>query len=81
MNPADDGDVMLQSVQWQGGAVRDKVEAVGALVRAGYDPTKALEVVGLPAIPYMDVQPVTVRPVNAAGTQIAPADPNAEDPQ
>jgi HK97 family phage portal protein len=69
------GDVPLKSVQWQGDddAIKIKLEAVGALIRSGFDPAESLAAVGLPPIKYLDVQPVTVRPVSSDGTQLAPA--------
>jgi HK97 family phage portal protein len=38
-----------------------KVEAVGALVRAGFDPAAALAAVGLPAITHLGLLPVTLQ--------------------
>jgi HK97 family phage portal protein len=40
----------------------DKVNAAGALVRAGYEPVEALEVVGLQPIKHLGLPPVTVQP-------------------
>lgn len=41
---------------------RERIAAVEALVRAGYDPDAALKVVGLPSIPHTGLPPVTVQP-------------------
>lgn len=47
-----------------------KIEALGTLVRSGFDPAAALRVIGLDSIDYLDVQPVTVRPLDLLGAQI-----------
>jgi HK97 family phage portal protein len=79
MNPYEEGDSFLRPLNMTAVGddvddVKKRVDAAGILVRSGFDPSAAAEVVGLPEIPYTDVQPVTVRPVNASGVQIAPAD-------
>jgi HK97 family phage portal protein len=51
----------------------DKVAAAGALVRAGFDPTEALGLVGLDPIKHLGLLPVTVQP-----KAIAPV-PSTED--
>ena len=38
----------------------DKVDAVGALIRAGFEPAAALAAVGLPAIAHTGLVPITV---------------------
>ena len=42
----------------------EKVNALGTLVRSGYDPVKALGFLGLPDLDYLPVRPVTVSPLN-----------------
>lgn len=44
-----------------------RVNAVGVLVRSGYDPHDALKLMGLPDLGYSDVYPVTVMPADANG--------------
>jgi HK97 family phage portal protein len=56
-----------------------KFETVGLLVRSGFDPAGSLDALELPEIAYSDVQPVTVRPIDSDGLQLAPADPNAQN--
>jgi HK97 family phage portal protein len=82
MNPYDGGEDYLRPLNMIAVGddvdnVRKRIDAAGILVRSGYNSAAAVEAVGLPEIQYTDVQPVTVRPVNAAGVQIAPA--NAVD--
>ena len=42
-------------------ALVDQIEAVGQLIRAGFEPAAALEVVGLPPIAHTGLVPVTVK--------------------
>lgn len=44
-----------------------RVNAVGVLVRSGYDPHDALKLLGLPDMGYADVYPVTVLPADVNG--------------
>lgn len=44
-----------------------RVNAVGVLVRSGFDPHDALKLLGLPDLGYSDVYPVTVIPADAVG--------------
>jgi HK97 family phage portal protein len=44
-----------------------RINAVGVLVRAGYDPHDALKLLGLPDLGYAEVHPVTVVPADANG--------------
>jgi HK97 family phage portal protein len=52
-------------------ALTDRIEAVGGLIRAGFEPAAALEVAGLPQVEHLGMPPVTIqstaRPVGAAG--------------
>ena len=43
------------------GLMKDQVESVGALVRAGFEPAAALKAVGLPPIDHTGVIPNTVK--------------------
>lgn len=43
-------------------SIQEKVDAVGALIRAGFDPQASLQAVGLPSIPHTGLVPVTVKP-------------------
>lgn len=52
MELLDGGDIILPG---------QRVEAVGALVRAGYDPIEALAAFGMPAITHIGLPPVTVQ--------------------
>lgn len=45
------------------GLMKDQVESVGALVRAGFEPAAALKAVGLPPIEHTGTIPVTVQQV------------------
>ncbi|QDK01886.1 portal protein [Arthrobacter phage Vibaki] len=59
--------------------------AVGALIRSGYDPAEAAKAVGLPEIKHLGLLPVTVQPP-AAGTDLenapepVPGTPSAPKP-
>jgi HK97 family phage portal protein len=68
----------FMSTEDDSASMRSKIEAAGVLVRSGFDPAAALSALGLPDIPYTDVQPVTVRPVDSEGVQLAPASPDDE---
>lgn len=80
MDPIPGGDIVrfpLNAIPSDDAGVytlKAKAEAAGALVRAGFDANEVLSTVGLPNMAYNDVQPVTVRPVDDDGVQIAPAD-------
>ena len=50
----------------------EKIESVGQLVRAGYEPGAALHLVGLPTVKHIGLPPVTVQPADR-GTDAAPA--------
>lgn len=81
LNPYEGGEEYLRPLNMA--SVNDddltaRVSSVGALVRTGFEPASSLNVVGLPPIPYNDVQPVTVRPVDDEGLQLAPAATDAE---
>jgi HK97 family phage portal protein len=41
---------------------KERIEALGGLIRAGYDPAESLEAVDLPPIKHMGAPPVTVQP-------------------
>lgn len=56
-----------------------RVNALGTLVRSGFDPKAATTVSGLPEMPYLPVQPVTIRPIGEA-TPLQPAAPAAAPP-
>lgn len=49
--------------------MREKVDMVGALIRAGFDAVSAAAAVGLPPMTYLPVQPITVRPVDMLDAQ------------
>jgi HK97 family phage portal protein len=42
-------------------SLKEKVDAVGTLVRSGFDPASALEALGLPAIDHLGLLPVTLQ--------------------
>lgn len=50
------------------GKLVDQVNAVGALIRAGFAPAPSLSAVGLPPIDHLGLPPVTVQSADAAGT-------------
>jgi hypothetical protein len=58
--------------------LKAKTDALGTLVRSGYDPAEALRIVGLDPIPYLDVQPVTVRPVSLLDAQVSATEAQAD---
>src|SRR4030095_5359527 len=41
--------------------LREQIDAVGVLIRAGFKPEESLAAVGLPAIPHLGVPPITVQ--------------------
>lgn len=43
-----------------------RVNALGTLIRSGFDPQAARTVTGLPDMPYLPVRPVTVQPIDDA---------------
>lgn len=74
MNPIPGGDAHFFPMNFTGiDSIRDRAETAAALIRAGFDASASLAAVGLPDIPHLDVQPVTVRPIADDGTQLAPA--------
>lgn len=56
--------------------IMEKIEALGQLVRAGFDPAGSLKAVGLPDIAHTGLLPVTVQPED----EPSPAAPPAGDP-
>jgi lambda family phage portal protein len=50
----------------------ERIDALGALIRAGYDPEGALAAVGLPPIEHIGLPPVTVQPEERAAPFGAP---------
>ena len=42
--------------------LRERVDGVGVLIRAGFEPAASLTALGLPAIPHTGILPVTVQP-------------------
>jgi HK97 family phage portal protein len=74
MNPIPGGDAHFFPMNFTGiDSIRDRAETAASLIRAGFDASASLAAVGLPDIPHLDVQPVTVRPIADDGTQLAPA--------
>lgn len=68
-------DIGLEDVDWgdqRVASLREAVESVGALVRAGFDPTAALAAVGLDPITHTGLVPVTVQGENLAEGAGAP---------
>lgn len=58
-----------------------KVEAVAALVRAGFDPIESLAVLGLPEISHTGALPVTVQPISRPSQQASgPPNPRGRYP-
>jgi hypothetical protein len=53
-------------------ATPQRVDAAGALVRAGYDPADALRAVGLDPIKHLGLLPVTVQPVRTPTVAATP---------
>jgi phage portal protein BeeE len=51
-----------------------KVEMVGALIRAGFDPQASLKAVGLQEIQHTGLAPVTVQPVGLGNLNTGPTD-------
>lgn len=49
----------MDPIPW---AMKTQVDAVGGLIRAGFDPAQALEAMGLPPIQHTGLPPVTVQP-------------------
>lgn len=56
-----------------------RAEAVGALIRAGFEPEGALRVMGLPVMPHLGLPPVTVQAPATAEVRPAP-NPNGNMP-
>lgn len=52
---------MRPSGQLSEATLKEKVDAVGALIRSGFDPMSALAAVGLPAIDHLGLLPVTLQ--------------------
>lgn len=52
----------LPPLQASGDISSGQIEAVGALIRAGFDPAAALEAMGLPQIAHTGLFPITVTP-------------------
>lgn len=53
---------------------KERFEAVGSLIRSGYEPAAVLSVLGLPPIPHSGLWPVTVQPADRAPASQAPPD-------
>lgn len=62
-----------------GPALKDQVEAVGALIRAGFDPEAAVQAVGLPAITHLGLLPVTLQKEEVFDAQADEAETVAAD--
>jgi len=62
----------------------EKVNALGRLVRSGYDPVESLDFLDLPDLEYLPVRPVTVAPIKeappAAEPPSEPPAPTEDDP-
>ena len=62
----------------------EKVNALGTLVRSGYDPVDSLGFLNLPDLEYLPVRPVTVAPIKeappAAAPPAEPPAPTEDDP-
>jgi phage portal protein BeeE len=43
-------------------SIKDRIDALGGLIRAGFDPAESLEALDLPAIKHLGLAPVTVQP-------------------
>lgn len=56
-------------------SLRERIDAVGILIRSGFSPEDAAATVGLPEMEYLAVRPVTVQPLAIDATQVG--DPNA----
>lgn len=57
-------------------SLRERIDAVGILIRSGFSPQDAAQVVGLPDMDYLAVRPVTVQPLAIDATQVG--DPSAD---
>ena len=55
----------------QAGVDLNAIEAVGALIRAGFDPASALSALGLPSITHIGLPPVTVQAAPASMPMLA----------
>lgn len=81
LNPIEGGDSYYRRLDAMGevgaqketAATREEAEVAGVLIRAGFNPQDSARAAGLPNMGYEPVQPVTVRPVDESGVQIAPA--------
>lgn len=52
---------------------KDQAEIIGSLVRSGFSPDSVQAALGISGLKYLPVQPITVRPVDEDGLQVAPA--------
>lgn len=81
-DPAADTVLMPLNMSQVGEDYKSKIDAVAALIRAGFDPHDALSALGLPDMAYLEVQPITVRPTNLLDAQteatMASADTDTE---
>lgn len=60
--------------------VREQIDALGGLIRAGYDPQDSLRVVGLPRIRHTGNPPVTIQPEEGSPQRgVAPPPPPQRD--
>lgn len=58
----------------------EKIEHLGGLIKAGFDPMDALRVLGLPPIKHLGLPPITVQKVGeVAAAEEEPAEPIAEE--
>jgi HK97 family phage portal protein len=90
LNPVEGGDMYLVPLNMVPAdkvpSTAERVDAVGSLIRAGYDPAESLKVVGLPDIAHIGAPPVTVQPkddypgaaARGAGTPPPPGGPDDE---
>lgn len=61
------------------GSLKDQIEAVGALVRAGFDPAAALAAIGLDPIEHLGLPPVTVQSEDGTPPFASTAATNSSD--
>lgn len=61
--------------------LRERIDAVGILIRSGFDPLDAARTVGLPPMDYLPVRPVTIQPLTLDAQQLdAPSDDSPDAP-
>jgi len=57
-------------------SIAEKVEALGGMIRAGFDPDESLQVLGLPKVKHLGLPPVTVQSVEPPAPPFTPANPD-----